>query len=110
MAFSVFGILSVVLEAIRPLVPFLLTWLFIDILVLAVTLRRGQFANFRARRLSLRVSLIVMAVAFVAGPWFTQANFADLIGPVDWIFLVFSALAVGIASFVLTLPIASLLR
>lgn len=110
MAFSIFGILSVILEAIRPLVPFLLAWIAIDVVLLMITFARGQFPGFQARKTALRAGLLFMVGAFVAGPWLTQASFGDLTGAVDWLLLAAMAFAVGIAGFLLTLPVANLLR
>ena len=45
MAFSVFGILAVIIEALRPLLSFFLIWLVIDLIATALTLRQRRFAH-----------------------------------------------------------------
>ncbi len=110
MAFSVFGILAVIIEALRPLLSFFLIWLVIDLIATALTLRQRRFAHARARQWAIRAGLVFAVGAFLAGPWLTQANFADFIGLVDWLLLALMALAVGFIGFILTLPVVSLIR
>lgn len=110
MAFSLIGILSVLLEAFRPLVPFLIAWVVIDMALLAYTMNKNQFAHQRARRVALMVGMLAMILAFIFGPTLTQASFANFIALIDWVLLAAMAFGVGVAAFVLTLPVTSLLK
>lgn len=110
MAFSFIGILSVLLEAFRPLVPFLIAWIAIDGVLVVYALRQNQFAHQRARRMALVVGMLAMIAAFVFGPTLTQASFANFIALIDWVLLAAMAFGVGVLIFVLTLPVTSLLK
>ncbi len=110
MAFSILGILAVLLETFRPLMPLLIAWLVIDVVLIAYTLPKGQFAHKGARRLAIVAGIVFMLGAFLSGPMLTQATFADFISAIDWVLLGAMAFGVGVAGFVLTLPITSLLK
>ena len=110
MAFSLIGIFSVLLEAFRPLVPFLIAWAVIDLGLMAYLMRQNKFAHQRARRLAMWAGLVVMIAAFLYGPAWTQASFGNFIALIDWILLAAMAFGVGALVFVLTLPVTSLLK
>ncbi len=110
MAFSIVGIFAVLLETFRPLVPLLVAWVVVDAALIAYTLRRGTFAHQSARRLAVWIGAALMLIAFLSGPALTQATFSDFISAIDWVLLAAMAFGVGVAGFVLTLPMTSLLK
>lgn len=110
MAFSMVGIIAVLLEAFRPLIPLLVAWVLIDAALIVYTASKGQFAHAKARRFALWAGLGFMALAFVSGPGLTQATFGNFISAIDWVLLGAMSFGVGVAGFILTLPVASLLK
>jgi len=110
MAFSFVGILAVLLETFRPLLPYLIAWIIVDVGLLIHTARLGQFAHRKARSVAFVIGIIAMAAAFALGPTWTQATFGNFISPIDWILLGAMSFGVGVAAFLLTLPISSLIQ
>ena len=110
MAFSIVGILAVLLEAFRPLIPLIVAVVVADIGVLAYTISKGQFAHAKARRLSLWAGVAFMMGAFLIGPSLTQVTFGSFLSVTDWVMLSAMAFGVGVAGFILTLPMTSLLK
>lgn len=110
MAFSIVGILAVLLEAFRPLIPLLIAVVVLDIVLLAYTISKHQFAHAKARRLSLWAGAAFMVVAFLIGPSLTQVTFGSFLSATDWVMLALMAFGVGVAGFILTLPMTSLLK
>jgi hypothetical protein len=101
MAFSPLGIIAVLLELIRPLLPLILIVLAGVVVCLIAALRRHQLAHAKALRLSLLSGGVVALAALLLGPWITQASFADLTGVLDWLSLIGGALAVGVLATIL---------
>lgn len=110
MAFSIMGIFAVLLETFRPFLPLLVVWVMIDAALIAYTVPRGQFAHRNARRLAILIGTVFMLAAFFSGPTLTQATFGDFISAIDWVLLGAMAFGVGVAGFILTLPMTSLLK
>ncbi len=110
MAFSIVGILAVLLEAFRPLIPLIVAVVVADIALLAYTVSKGQFAHAKARRLSLWAGAAFMVGAFLVGPSLTQVTFGSFLSITDWVMLGAMSVGVGIAGFVLTLPMTSLIK
>lgn len=110
MAFSLGGILAVLLETFRPLLPFLIGLVAVDVLATAYGLHRGNFGHAKARRWALIIGVAAMVVAFASGPMLTQSTFADFSRIIDWVLLAGMSLGVGVAGFILSLPLASLLK
>lgn len=110
MAFSIVGIFSVLLEVFRPLLPLIIAWIFLDLVLTVYTLKERRFAHATARRWAIWAGAFFMLCAFIAGPFLTQASFANFTATIDWILLTAMSFAVGVAGFLLTLPMASLLK
>ncbi len=110
MAFSIVGILSVLLEVIRPLLPLLIAVLVIDAAMLVLALRRGTLASAGAIRLSVLVGGVVAVITFFIAPAFTNSSFANLSGALDYLSLVGGALGVGALAALLILPPMALLQ
>lgn len=110
MAFSILGILSVLLEFIRPLLPVLILILIIDLVLLVVALRRGTLMTAAAIRLPILIGAIVAVIAFFIAPALTNSSFANLTGALDYLSLVGGSLAVGALVALLTWPPMALLQ
>ena len=110
MAFSIAGILSVLLEVLRPLLPFFIALLIIDAILLIVALKRGTLMTSGAIRLAVLLGAIGAVVAFFIGPVFTQASFASLTGALDWLSLIGGSLGVGLLVALLTWPPSAILQ
>ena len=110
MAFSIVGILAVLLEAFRPLIPLLVAIVVVDLMLLAYTVKKHQFAHAKARRLSVWAGVAFMAIAFLIGPSLTQVTFGSFLSITDWVMLAAMSFGVGVAGFFLTLPMTSLLK
>ena len=110
MAFSIVGILSVLLEVIRPLLPLLIAILIIDAILLVLALKRGTLASAGAIRLSAGIGVIVAVATFFIAPAFTSSSFANLSGALDFFSLIGGSLGVGVLVALLTLPPMALLQ
>ena len=110
MAFSFIGILAVLLETFRPMIPFLGALIVVDVIATIYGVQKGMFAHAKARRLALGAGVVLMGLAFISGPALTQATFGDFISMIDWILLAAMSFGVGVAGFILTLPLASLIK
>jgi hypothetical protein len=111
MAFSIVGILAVLLEFFRTFLPLILAVVVIDLALLVLALRR---IGLPAALSALRRTLPVGAITFIAGlllvPWITGANHANLTGPLDWLSLVGAALGVAVLATLLAWPPLALLQ
>lgn len=107
MVFSLFGVLSVLLEVIRPFIP---------LIVLAVVLELvfvvGAYAKHRkgpldwrgTRRIGSVVGVIAFIGALVLAPWITGASHSQLTGWLDYTALVLIGLGAGVGAFFALLP------
>ncbi|MGY6587224.1 MAG: DUF5368 family protein [Wenzhouxiangella sp.] len=108
MAFSLFGILAVILEAIRPFLWLIAAVVVIELLVLFRLLGRRGHAWRKALRPALLLGGVVMVVAVFIGPWLTSAGFADLVGLLDWLSLIGGSIAAGLVAALLFWPVLTL--
>lgn len=104
MAFSIVGILSVLLEVFRPLLPILIAVLVIDAIVLITALKRGTLVTSGAIRLAAMLGSAAAVITFFTAPAFTSSSFANLTGALDYLSLVGGALGVGVVVALLTWP------
>ena len=109
MAFSPFGILAVLLELVRPILPLILIALASIAVCLIAAVRQQTLGHRKALRLSLLGGALVSILALLLGPWITQASFADLTGLLDWLSLIGGAIALGVLAALLLLPPFSVL-
>ncbi len=93
MAFSLFGILAVILETIRPFLPVIGLVIVVEIIFIALVLRRPQRSWRRGLPLALIGGIVVGLLILALGPWLTSATHADLAGLLDWLALFGAALA-----------------
>jgi hypothetical protein len=110
MAFSILGILSVLLEVIRPLLPFLIALVIIDAILLILALKRGTLLTSGAIRLAALFGGIAAVITFFIAPAFTNSSFANLAGVLDYLSLVGGALGIGVLVALLTWPPLALLQ
>ncbi|TVS11123.1 MAG: hypothetical protein EA419_09010 [Wenzhouxiangella sp.] len=110
MAFSIYGILSVLLEVIRPLLPILIAVLVIDAILLVIALKRGTLVTAGAIRLAALFGGAAAVLTFFIAPAFTSSSFANLAGVLDYLSLVGGALGVGVVVALLTWPPMALLQ
>jgi hypothetical protein len=110
MAFSITGILSVLFEVIRPLLPLILALAVIDIIFLVLALRRGTLVTSGAIRLAVLLGGIAAVITFFLAPAFTNSSFANLSGALDYLSLIGGALGMGALIAFLTWPPAALLQ
>ena len=110
MAFSIVGILSVLLEVLRPLLPILIAVLVIDAVLLILALKRGTLVTSGAIRLAVLLGGAAAVITFFIAPAFTSSSFANLTGALDYLSLVGGALGVGVVVALLTWPPMALLQ
>jgi hypothetical protein len=110
MAFSITGILSVLFEVIRPLLPALAAVASIDLVLLVMALRRGTLMTSGAIRLALLLGSAAAALTAILAPALTRSSFSNLSGALDYLSLIGGALAVGLVCAVLTWPAAALFQ
>lgn len=110
MAFSIVGILSVLLEVIRPLLPILVILLLIDAALLILAVRRGTLVTPVPIRLAVLFGGIAAVLTFFIAPAFTSSSFANLSGALDYLSLVGGALGVGALVALLTWPPVALVK
>jgi len=107
MVFSLFGVLSVLLEALRPVLPLIAIALLIEaVLVVGALLRqrKGSLDWMGARNISAIVGIIFFVGALVLAPWVTGASHGQLEGLLDYAALVAASLGAGVAAFVACMP------
>ena len=110
MAFSIFGILAVLLEVIRPLLWLLVFVVLVDMLLLALAWREPARARWRQALMASVVSGGLLTVlAFLSLPALTGASFADLAGWLDYLALSGLSVGVGAALAVFSYPAWQLL-
>lgn len=113
MVFSLFGVLSVMLEALRPVLPLIAIALLIEaVLIIGVLLkhRKGSLDWLGARNISAIVGIIFFVGALVLAPWVTGASHGQLAGLLDYAALVVASLGAGVAAFVACMPLLLCLR
>lgn len=110
MAFSIVGILSVLFEVLRPLLPFMIALLIIDTILLIIALKRGTLVRSGAIRLAVLFGGTAAVITFFLAPAFTSSSFANLSGALDYLSLVGGALGVGVLVALLTWPPSAFLQ
>lgn len=109
MAFSLMGILAVLVEVFRPVLPFLAVVLVADAALLALVVRRRERMQFSAsRRAAVMVGLITLVLSLLVLPMLTGASHASLSGALDWLALVGAAVGVAVAVALLAWPLLQL--
>lgn len=109
MAFSPLGIMAVLLELVRPLLPLIMLVLAAVAVCLIAALRKHSLGHSKALRLSLLGGAAATIAAVLLGPAITQATFADLTGILDWLSLIGGAIGVGVLATLLLIPPISVL-
>ena len=105
MAFSFFGILAVLLEVLRPLLPFLVVILLVDIALLAMATKRGALVKFApALRAAAAVAAVVFLVVLAAAPLATGSSHGQLSGALDWLALLAAACGMGLVTLIIVWP------
>jgi|AntRauTorcE11898_2_1112593.scaffolds.fasta_scaffold00226_16 cytochrome c oxidase assembly factor CtaG len=107
MVFSLFGVLSVLLEVVRPFLPLIVLAVVVE-LVLVI----GAFARHRKGPLDWRgarkIGTVAGVIAFIGAPslapWITGASHSQLAGWLDYTALVLIGLGAGAGVFVALLP------
>jgi hypothetical protein len=111
MAFSLFGLVAVALEVLRPILPILAALVLIDLALIAWMAKDGRLARkVGAMRVVLLVGGVAFVIAILALPPFTQAGFGALSGALDWFALVGGALGIAVAVAVLAWPLLQFVR
>ncbi|MCH8497369.1 MAG: hypothetical protein LAT63_02730 [Marinobacter sp.] len=108
MAFSLMGILAVMLEAIRPFLVPLLALLCIEIALVATAVfkSRNKPLDWKGSgKIAAVMGCIGFLVALLAAPWITGASHAQLAGWLDYLALVAASAAAGVALFLALLPL-----
>lgn len=107
MAFSLMGIISVVLEVFRGVLPFFLLWVVVDLVLLGLFFARKSSRGFSLAlpvKVSVGLGAVVAVLAFIMLPGFTSASFANLSGALDYLSLIGSSIGFGVAFGVLAFP------
>jgi hypothetical protein len=105
MAFSLFGLVAVALEVLRPILPILIALVVIDLALIAWMAKEGRLTRKAGTlRAMLAVGGIAFVVAALALPPFTQTGFGALSGALDWLALIGGALAIAVAVALLAWP------
>lgn len=109
MAFSIVGILAVLLEVIRPWLPLIVIALAINIAVTAWLLASGSRSWSTGRRPALLGGAMIGVMAFFLAPWITSARFSDLSGLLDWLSILGGSIAAALIAAVLLWPLTTAL-
>lgn len=113
MVFSLFGILSVLLEVVRPFLPLLIIFLLTELALIAAAFVKHQHRQLNWRSagyLSGSIGMAVFVAALILAPWITGANHSQLTGLLDYSALVVASLGAGIAAFLACIPLVLCLR
>ncbi len=111
MAFSIFGIFAVLLEFIRPFLPVFVAVIIIELVLLAVAMRKSGLSSTLG---ALKSTMPIGVIGFIAGllfaPWLTGASHGNLAGILDWLSLVGASAGLGVVAMLLVWPPLALLR
>ena len=106
MAFSIVGILSVILEFLRPVLGWLILIVVLDLGLLALAWREPARLRWKAAlgaSLACGAALMVAALLFL--PALTGASFDDLSGALDYLALTGLSIGFGVALSLLCYPL-----
>lgn len=105
MAFSIMGVLAVLLETLRPIAPLLIALLVVEAALLGwLLLRRGHWQVGRAVRVSAGLGVLTLLLSLAALPGFTRASFSNLHGLLDHGILALASLGFGFVAALLCYP------
>ncbi|RLK50450.1 hypothetical protein DFR31_0348 [Alkalispirillum mobile] len=107
MAFSLMGIISVVLEVFRGAIPLLLVIAAIDLVLLGLFFAKKGGRTVRLGlpvKASIGVGVVVAVLAFISLPSLTNSSFAMLSGALDYLSLIGSSIGFGVLFGLLVLP------
>ena len=105
MAFSLFGILAVVLELFRPILPFLALIVLLDLLLfIGVILRRKTLRVRSGIRVAAGIGIVTGIAAALVMPAWTQATLGQLTSIIDYLGVIGAGIGVGIAISLLSYP------
>lgn len=107
MVFSLFGVLSVLLEVMRPFLPLIAVAVLLEVVLVI-----GAFARYRkgpldwpgARRIGIVFGVIAFIGALALAPWVTGGSHSQLTGWLDYTALVLIGLGAGAGAFVALMP------
>lgn len=105
MAFSLTGILAVILEVFRPVLVPLIALVVIELMLIAwLFLRRGRLRVRPAVNLACAIGIVVaVAAAFMLPPW-TGASITQLAGLLDYAVIIGTGFAIGTAAALILYP------
>lgn len=110
MAFTIGGLLAVMLEFLRPLLVPLSILVLADLAALGYIVRASTRPAWRtAIRLSVLVGAVMAVLVFLVGPAWTGASLGQLTGVLDYLALFAAALGLGAATGVLLYPLIQIL-
>lgn len=105
MAFSLFGILAVVLELFRPILPLLALVVLLDLLLLiGVILRRQSLRVGAGIKVAASIGIVTGIAAALFMPAWTQATLGQLTSVIDYLGVIGAGIGVGIAIGLLSYP------
>ena len=107
MVFSLFGVLSVLLEVVRPFLPLIALALLVELVLIigaAARRRKGPLDWRGSRRLGGAIGVVVFVGALILAPWATGASHAQLSGWLDYTALALVATGAGVGTFLALLP------
>lgn len=111
MSFSIFGILAVILEVIRPALPWLLTILVLWLIALGMLFAKRKqqplCSNWRAL---LLIGAVVGVLGLLFVPMITGASHSNLHSVIDYLALVGASFGLGVSAAVLAWPLLGLLQ
>lgn len=113
MAFSIYGVLAVLLEAIRPFLVILTILLCIEAAFIAATYVKSKKASLDWRGsmpIAAGFACLGFFIAILSAPWITGASHAQLTGWLDYTALIAASVATGVFLFVTALPVILCLR
>lgn len=111
MSFSLFGILAVVLEVIRPFLYLIALLVGVWVIALLVMAKRtGVKVNPENRKTSVITGLVVFVFALLFVPAFTGASHGNLNSVIDYAALFGMAVGAGIAVALFVVPFLQVFR
>lgn len=110
MAFSLFGILAVVLELFRPILPLLALIVMLDVLLfIGVILRRDRLRVRSGVRVATGIGIVFGLGAALLMPAWTHATLGQLSSVIDYLGVIGAGIGVGVAMGLLSYPPIQLL-
>lgn len=100
----IYAPLFVIFEMFRPVLPWLVVVVGLDVLALVAVALRGTARGRRATGISIGIGILVALATALGLPAYTHASWSDLVTIMDFVMLALAALGTGVAAGLFAFP------